>query len=233
MFYRFLACQIINVTNMKTDLEIQQIVMDELKWEPILNPSEIGVAVHNGVVTLSGNVDNYAKKMAAENAAWRVKGVQAVAEELEVRFLESEKLPDNEIAENIVRTLKWHTTIPDEQLKVKVTEGWVYLEGEVDWNFQKESAFNAIRVLTGVKGISNLIIVKPRVNIGVIKDNIRKALERNADFEASNIKVETLGNKVILKGKTRSWIERNSVERAAWSVPGVMAVEDLLVIDNY
>ncbi|BAU55063.1 BON domain-containing protein [Mucilaginibacter gotjawali] len=216
---------------MKTDSEIQKNVMDELKWEPILNPSEIGVAVHNGVVTLSGYVDNYAKKIAAENAAWRVKGVQAVAEELEVRFLAGEKLPDNEIAENIVRTLKWHTTIPDEQIRVKVTEGWVYLEGEVDWNFQKEAAFNAIRFLQGVKGVSNLIVVKPRVNTNVVKDNIRKALERNADFEANNIKVETLGNKVILKGKTRSRVEKNSAERAAWSAPGVMAVEDLLVID--
>jgi len=216
---------------MRTDLEIQKNVMDKLKWEPILNPGEIGVAVHNGVVTLSGYVDNYAKKMAAENAAWRVKGVQAVAEELEVLFPESEKCPDNEIAENIVRTLKWHTTIPDEQLKVKVTDEWVDLEGEADWNFQKESAFNAIRFLKGVKGFSNFIVVKPRVNTSVVKDNIRKAPERSADFEANHIKVEILGNKVILKGKTRSWIERNSAERAAWSAPGVMAVEDLLVID--
>ena len=216
---------------MKTDAEIQKNVMEELKWEPLLNPAEIGVAVVNGVVTLTGYVGSYALKIAAEKATWRVKGVKAVAQEVEVRFFSAEKQPDHEVAENIVNTLKWHTTIPDDLIKVKVTDGWVYLEGEVDWNFQKEAVFNAIRFLKGVKGVSNHITIRPRINVAVVKDSIRKALERNADFEASNIKVDTFGNKVVLKGTVRSWGEKNSAERAAWSAPGVTAVEDLMVID--
>lgn len=215
---------------MKTDAEIQQDVMDELNWEPILNATEIGVAVHNGVVTLNGFVNTFAKKFAAENAAWRVKGVKAVAEELEVRLPGDSRIPDEEVADSVVRTLKWNTVIPDEKLKVKVTGGWVYIEGEVDWNFQKESAFNAIRHLKGVSGVSNLITVKPRVNTVVVKERIRKALERNADFESENIRIETLGNKVILKGTARSWTERRTVENAAWSAPGVMTVDDELII---
>jgi osmotically-inducible protein OsmY len=215
---------------MKTDSEIQKDVMDELKWEPILNATEIGVAVKNGVVTLTGYVNNYAKKFAAENSAWRVKGVKAVAEELEVRLSDADQLTDAEIAESIVSTLRWHTAIPDEKIKIKVTNGWVYLDGEVDWNFQKESAFNTIRYLKGVKGVTNLLTVKPRVNATLVKANIRKALERNADLEAANIQVETLGNMVVLKGSTRSWIEKRAVERAVWSSPGVSTIDDELII---
>lgn len=216
---------------MKTDSEIQKDVMDELKWEPILSATEIGVAVKNSVVTLSGYVSNYAKKFAAEHAAWRVKGVKAVAEELEVRLGDENMLTDEEVAASILNTLKWHTTIPEEQVKVKVTAGWVYLDGVVDWNFQKESIFNAVRTLKGVRGVSNLITVRPRVNSVVVKENIRKALERSADFEASQIHVETLGNHVILRGKARSFVEKNAAERAAWSAPGVITVEDQLEID--
>ncbi len=215
---------------MKTDAEIQKDVMDELKWEPILNATEIGVAVSNGVVTLSGYVDTFHKKSAAENAAWRVKGVTAVAEELEVRLPFDARLTDVEVAEKVAHTIKWHTAIPDENIKIKVTDGWVTLEGEVHWNFQKESAFNAIRTLSGVKGVSNYIVVKPKVNTTLVKDNIRKALERNADLEAANIKVETLGNKVILRGTTHSWKERRAVENAVWSAPGVVTIDDQLVI---
>lgn len=215
---------------MKTDSELQRDVMDELKWEPILDATEIGVAVHNGIVTLSGYVSNYAKKFAAESATWRVKGVKAVAEELEVQ-LDENKPTDAEIAGSIINILKWHTAIPDEQIRVKVTDGWVYLNGEVNWNYQKDSVIKAVRVLKGVTGVSNLIDVKPRINTTVVKDHIRKALERSADFEADQIKIETLGNKVILKGTTRSFEERKAAERAAWSAPGVMSVDDELIID--
>jgi len=215
---------------MKTDVQIQQDVMDELSWEPALNASEIGVAVRNGVVTLSGHVSAFAKKFAAENAAWRVKGVKAVAEEIEVRLAGDSRLPDDEIADNIVRTLKWNTAVPDENIKVKVTGGWVYLEGELDWNFEKETAFNAVRHLKGVTGVTNLIAVKPRVNTVVVKDNIRKALERSADLESANIQVDTMGNKVILHGKARSWAEKRTIENAAWSAPGVAIVDDELII---
>ena len=172
---------------MKTDSEIQKDVMDELKWEPILNATTIGVAVQNGIVTLSGHVSNYAKKFAAENAAWRIKGVKAVAEELEVRLGADDELTDEEIAGSILSTIRWSTSIPDERIKVKVTSAWVYLDGEVDWNFQRESVLNAVRHLKGVRGVSSLIAVKPRIDTTVIKDNIRKALERNADLDANNI----------------------------------------------
>lgn len=215
---------------MKTDVEIQKDVMDELKWEPILNASQIGVAVQNGVVTISGDVSNYGKKYAAERAAWRVKGVKAVAEELEVTLMDDDKLTDTEIAQNVVNTLKWHTSIPDEKIRIKVAEGRVTLEGEVDWNFQKEAALISVRHLKGVKGINNYITIKPRVNTAVVKDNIRKALERRADFEASNIKVEAVGNKILLNGTAKSWVERCAIENAAWSTPGVATVDDQLVI---
>ena len=215
---------------MKTDALIQQDGMDELKWEPALNATEIGVAVHNGVVTLSGYVNSYAKKFAAERAAWRVKGVKAVAEELEIRLPGDSRVPDEEIADSIVRTLKWNTAIPDERTKVKVTGGWVYLEGEVDWNFQKEAAFNAVRHLKGVTGVTNLIAVKPRVNTVLVKDSIRKALERSADLEAANVRVDTLGSKVILRGTARSWAEKRTIENAAWSAPGVATIDDELII---
>lgn len=215
---------------MKTDSEIQKNVMDELKWEPILIASEIGVAVHHGVVSLNGYVSSYAKKFAAENAAWRVKGVRAVAEELQVQLADDDKLNDTEIAENVASTLKWHTSIPEEKIKIKVANGWVTLDGQVDWNFQRESVFIAVSHLKGVTGVTNLISVKPRIDTAVVKDNIRKALERSADMEAANIKVDALGNKVILKGHTKSWVERRAVENAAWSAPGVATVDDQLVI---
>jgi osmotically-inducible protein OsmY len=215
---------------MRTDLEIQKDVMDELKWEPILNACAIGVAVQNGVVTLSGNVNNYGKKYAAERAAWRVKGVKAVAEELEVTLMNDDKLTDSEIAQNVVNTLKWHTSVPDDKIKIKVTGGRVTLEGEVDWNFQKESAITATRHLKGVTGINNFITIKPRVDTAIVKDNIRKALERRADFEAANIRVEAIGNKILLNGTTKSWVERCAVENAAWSSPGVATVDDQLII---
>jgi osmotically-inducible protein OsmY len=169
--------------------------------------------------------------MVAQQAAWRVRGVKAVAVDLEVILPNDSKLPDAIIAENVLISLKWHTSIPDEKIKVKVENGLVYLEGEVDWAYQKDAALNAVRSLQGVKGISNLITVKPRLDVKVIKDNITKALERRADIEASGIKVEVLGNKVVLKGKVHSWSERVEVGNAAWSAPGVVNVNDQIVID--
>ena len=215
---------------MKTDLDIQKDVMDELKWEPMLNASEIGVAVKDGVVTLTGTVSNYAKKFAAENATWRIKGVKAVAEELIVQLGEGDKLTDTEIAASVVSTLRWNTVIPDEQIKIKVTGGRVDLSGQVDWNFQKEAVVNAIRGVKGVSGVNNEITIKPRVEPTNIKENIRKALERKADLEADNIRVETIGDRVVLRGSARSWNERKAIAHAAWSTPGVALVEDKIVI---
>lgn len=215
---------------MKTDAAIQRDLIEELKWDPFLIASEIGVAVHNGAVTLSGFVDTYAKKFAAEHAARRVKGVKTITEELEVHLLEDGKLPDAEIAENIVNALKWNNSLPDEVIKIAVADGWVTLSGEVNWKFEKDLAHHAIRYLKGIKGDRNEITIKPGVSRVVVKDHIYEALERNAHFEAETIKVETIGNTVILKGTIRSWNERQAVERAAWSTPGVSVVQDDLVM---
>lgn len=214
---------------MKTDLEIQKDVLAELRWEPSVDDTQIGVAVHNGVVTLSGYVNFYSQKLAAEKAAKRVKGVKAVAEDIQVKLSDG-KPSDSDIAESVVRALEWNTTIPDERLKVKVDDGWVTLEGEVDWLYQKEGASSAITFLNGVRGISNGITVKPRVNASVIKEDIREALERNADLEASNINIDAVGGKVILKGTAHSWNERNVVEKAAKSAPGVTEIDDRITI---
>lgn len=161
---------------MKTDSEIQKDVMEALKCEPLLSPNEIGVAVKEGVITLTGTVNSYSKKFVAEKATWRVEGAKAVAEELVVHLGNDNQLTDKAITGNILNTLKWNTSNPDEKIKVKVTDGWVYLEGDVDWNFQKDSVGNAILCLKGIKGVTNLITVKSRINTDVVKDHIPKAL---------------------------------------------------------
>lgn len=215
----------------KSDHDIQTDVMEELRWEPSVNATEIGVAVHNGVVTLSGNVNFYSEKLAAEKAAKRVKGVKAVAEDIEVKIADG-KLSDSQIAETIIRTFEANRIIPEEKIDIKVDKGWVTLEGEVDWLYQKEAAAQALIYLGGVKGVTNQINVKPAVNTTIVKENIRKALERSANLEAGKIIVDTLGSKVILRGSARSWNERKEVERAAASAPGVTEVDDQMVIIN-
>ena len=215
---------------MKTDQQLQQDVMDELKWDPLLTASEIGVSVKNSVVTLSGYVNSYSKKLAAENAAKRVKGVRAVAEDIEIRLGMDGRRNDTEIAQAALNALKWNTNVPDERIKLKVENGWVNMEGDVDWQFQKSTAENAISNISGVRGIRNLITITPKVNISGVENRIKNALQRSAAIEASNIAVRAEGNKVILKGKVRSWAERREVERAVWSTPGVAEVEDDLLI---
>ncbi|MEJ6980389.1 BON domain-containing protein [Pedobacter sp. P351] len=215
---------------MKTDQEIQSDVIDELRWVPVLNATEIGVAVHNGIVTLSGSVKFYSDKLAAENAAKRVKGVRAVAEDLQVQLALDGRLTDTQIAESVIKALEWNTSVPHEKIIIKVDDGRVTLEGEVDWLYEKEAATNAINYITGVRGIRNWLTVKPRVNTAIVKEHIRKALERSADFEADKITIDTLGSKVILKGSARSWNERKEVERAAASAPGVTEVDDQLAV---
>ena len=215
---------------MKTDEQIQKDVMEEISWEPQLDATEIGVAVHNGVVTLSGNVNTYLKKLAAERAAKRVKGVLGVAMDIEVRLGIDNQRNDTEIATAAVQALKWHTSVPEDKIRVAVEDGWITLEGQVRWQYQKTAAVDAVHSLTGVKGVTNLISLMQTVDTAAIKDKIRKALERNADVEASRIKVEASGNKVVLRGKVNSWNERRIVENVAWATPGVTAVEDDLLI---
>ncbi len=217
---------------MRTDLEIQKDVMEELKWAPLLKATEIGVAVKDGVVTLSGTVDSYTKKMEAEKAAKRVTGVKAIAEEIEIKFFSSSIKNDTEIARTIADSLRWHSSVPEDKIKVKVEGGWVTLEGEVDWDYQKGAAENAIINLTGVKGINDLMTVKPQVVAKDVKQKIAAAFHRNATIDSEKINIEIAGNKATLKGVVRSWAERDDAEDAVWNAPGISSVDNQLEIEN-
>lgn len=213
------------------DSELQQDVIRELHWEPSVDAAHIGVAVHDGVVTLTGYVSSYAEKYAVENAAKRVQGVRAVANELEVRLPGSSERIDVDIARDAVAALARNVLVPQDRIKVTVRNGFVTLEGEVEWNFEKDAAENAVRDIAGVTGVSNLIRVKPRVEPDDLKKKIDEAFKRTAELDAKNIQVEVDGGKVILRGKVRSWAEREAAAREAWSAPGVWAVENLIVVD--
>lgn len=215
---------------MKTDLEIQKDVMEELKWEPFLNSSEIGVSVKNGIVSLSGTVDNYAKKIMAEKAARKIEGVKAVAEEIEVKLADSGWRDDVEIAEAILNTLKWQTSLDEDQVKIKVENGWVTLDGIVNWIFEKNKITELVENLLGVRGITCLIKVAPQIPINEVKRKINAAFHRSATVDASNITIETAGNTVILTGKVRSLTEKKDAEDAAWLAPGVTEVKNDLVV---
>ena len=212
------------------DLVLRQDVLDELEFEPSIDAADIGVTVKDGVVTLIGHVRSYAEKVAAERAVQRVKGVRAIAEELEVRYPERKKTADDEIAKRALAIISWDTTIPDDVIQVKVQAGWITLSGEVDWHFQKRAVEDAVRKLTGVVGVTNLLVVRPRIQADDVKHRIEEALKRNAAIEAGTIRVGVSGGKVTLAGQVHAWYERGVAERAAWAVPGVTAVEDHLVI---
>lgn len=205
--------------------------MDQLKYEPFLNAAEIGVAVKDGVVTLTGIVDTYNKKIGAELATKKIVGVKAIAEEIQVGVSSVFKRTDPEIAEAVVNALKWHTSVPEDRLKVRVENGIVTLEGNVDWNFQREAARDCIVNLSGVKLVNNFIVVNPKVSASDVKQKIKGALERHALIDAEKIQVEILGSKVILRGTVRSIAERDDAERAAWAAPGIAAVENKLTIE--
>ena len=216
---------------MKTDIEIQKDVLDELKWEPYLNSTEIGVAVKNGIVTLSGTLNSYLKKTRAEKAAKRVVGVKAVAEDIEVKYSDSLLKNDTEIAEAILTALKWHSAINEEKIKVKVEDGVVTLDGEVDWEFQRNSAVMQIENLIGVKRIVNNVTIKTGILPKELKQKVNSAFHRSATIDAGKINVEVLGSKVVLTGKVRSWAEKNDAENAVWAAQGVSKVENNLEID--
>ncbi|OQP63761.1 ornithine aminotransferase [Niastella vici] len=217
---------------MKSDIQIQQDVMDQLKWEPDLNAAEIGVGVRNGIVTLSGIVDTYSKKIAAEDAAKKIAGVRAVAEDIQVGMSPTYRKTDTEIADAVLFALRWNTSIPDQKIKVKVEDGVVSLEGEMEWDYQRNEAKQAVEKLAGVSRINNYISVRPSVKPVNVKEQITAALIRSATIDSEKIAVETDGGKVILRGKVRSIAEREDAENAAWAAPGVNSVENDLVVEE-
>jgi osmotically-inducible protein OsmY len=217
-------------TDSITDEQIHRDVLAELKYDARVQPNEIGVSVKDGVVTLTGWVDFYSKKWAAEEAAHRVRGVKAVANDIEVRLSDSGERPDPEIAEAAIRALAYDALLPEDLIKVTVSRGVVTLKGEVEWQFQKQDAERVVRSLWGVKMVLNLITVKPRVQPSDLKKQIEEALVRSAKTDAEGITVEVEGSKVILKGTARSWVEKEEAEKAAWRAPGVSLVDNRIKV---
>jgi osmotically-inducible protein OsmY len=216
---------------MRTDLELQKDVIEELKWESSIKASDIGVSVTNGVVTLSGHVDSFTKKKAAENAALRVAGVSAVAEDIVVRLGATDKKSDTEVAQAIITAIRWNNIIDENKIKVKVESGWVTLEGEVEWSFEKNAIEHTIENLIGVRGVSNLITISSKLKTTDIKQKITAAFHRSATLDANNIIVDSVGNTVILRGVVRSYAEKQDALRVAWNAPGVTKVDNKLIVD--
>jgi osmotically-inducible protein OsmY len=213
-----------------TDKDLRRDVLDELDFDPSLDAGDIGVAVAEGVVTLTGHVGSFAEKGEAERAVRRVKGVRAIAQEIQVRPHDAKKIEDDQIAARALAIIDWSTHLPKDAIQVKVAQGWITLTGEVPWWFQADAAEEAVRKLSGVVGVLNLCEVRPRVQPSAVKDRVLEAFKRNALFEADAIKVTVAGDKVTLEGKVTALAERDAAERAAWSAPGVRSVEDWITI---
>jgi osmotically-inducible protein OsmY len=215
---------------MRSDSEIERDVREELKWDPDLDAEDIAISVKDGVVTLAGFTKSYSDRLEAENAAKRVAGVHAVANDIEVRLPSIDQRPDPDIARDATANLKAQLPLSHDRIKVIVKDGWLTLEGAVEWQYQKTTAENAVRQVKGVKGVTNVISVKPKVEPTDIQRRIQEAFKRNAEVDANRITVETHGSEVILKGTVRSWIEREEAERVAWSAPGITYVDDRIVV---
>lgn len=219
-------------TMTRKDEKTQREVLDELRWDARVQPNEIGVAVKGGIVTLTGWVDSYAKKWAAERTAHRLRGVRAVANDIEVRLTGTAERTDSDIATAATRALDWDEFVPVENLDVTVANGWIMLRGEVEWEYQKRAAERALRRMAGVRGVTNLIAVRPRTRPSSeqLRGDIRLALVRNGETDANRITVAVQDDVVILSGDVRSWMEREEAERIAWSAPGVAAVANRITV---
>jgi osmotically-inducible protein OsmY len=215
---------------MKTDAQVQQDVIAELKWEPSVNAEQIGVEVKDGVVTLAGQVGSFAEKWDAERAAQRVSGVRALAVEMDVALPGSSRRADADIARSVENVLQWTTYLPQDRVKVMVEAGWVTLSGELDWDYQRQAAVGAVRYLMGVTGVSDQIRIKAKVSSSVVKADIEAALKRRASSDAHGISVEVRGADVTLTGRVHSWSERDMARSSAWSTPGVRHVVDNLTV---
>jgi osmotically-inducible protein OsmY len=215
---------------MNNDQQIQKEVLAELGWDARVAPNEVGVSVKDGVVTLSGHVESYMKKWAAEDAALRVRGVRAVANEIQVTLPSEDQRTDADIAAAAVNALKWDAFIPSDKVQATVAKGWVTLKGDVDWQFEKEAAERAVRNLKGVLGVTNLITVAPRVKPSDVKKRIEEALVRSVKTDANNIDVDVQGSKVVLKGTVHSYAEKKEAEHAAWQAPGITTVDDQISV---
>jgi osmotically-inducible protein OsmY len=216
--------------SMMIDKDLKQHVDNALDWEPSVDAKDIGVSADQGVVTLRGTVASYSQKMAAERVALRVYGVKAVANDLTVHVANAYQRTDTEIAQAAVSALKWHSVVPDDRVTVTVEDGWLALAGTLDWQYQKDAAARAVRELTGVKGITNDIHVKPTVKTADVRDKIEAAFRRSAEIDARRVNVTAQDGKVILSGNVHSWAERREAERAAWAAPGVTQVDDRLAV---
>lgn len=208
------------------DRKIRRDILDELESDPSLDAAQIGVAVEHGIATLSGHVESYAQKLMSESIAQRVRGVRAVASEIEIRWPGHKRHEDDEIAARALDIISWDTALPDAAVDIKVHKGWITLSGEVPWLFQRQAAEDAVKKLGGVVGVVNVLEVKPKANVVDVKHRIEAALQRHALIEAAAVKVNVAHDKVTLEGDVHAWSERQAAEQAAWSVPGVNVVEN-------
>jgi osmotically-inducible protein OsmY len=215
-------------TRTRSDVELKDDILNELKWEPSIQEAGIGVIVENGIVTLSGAVESWATRSAAEEATQRVTGVAAVANELTVRLTTSYERTDADIAGAAAGALHWHVSVPRDRARVTVENGRVTLRGELDWQFQKATAAEAVAHLWGVTSVVNEIVLKPRVSPEDLKRKILVAIERNALLDVSDITVEAQGGRVVLKGRVRTWAEKDQACQTAWAAPGVTDVDNQL-----
>jgi len=218
---------------MKTNTDLQQDVQNAIKWEPLLGAAEIGVTAKDGVVSLTGVVDSYAKKLEAENAAKKVIGVKALVEKIEVKFPSSWSKTNVEIANEVLTALKSNWSVPKDKVTVKVEDGWVTLEGELPWNYQREAAKNAVHYLSGVKGVTNNIKIKSESHDAIEKRDVEKAIGRSWSVDDSDINVSVSGTTVTLSGTVNSWYEKGEAERIAWNTPGIWHVKNELSVDYY